>query len=271
MLRDAVAWALTEADAGVVAGLVAALDAAGRVGAGGVDGGGVGAGGVDGPAGGGGGQAGGFGGARGGGEVGGGGGARGGGEVGGVGVLDDFGGFGEVAVLRAAAADFPGDAGLIVALLMNLVTLRRGEALFAPAGVLHAYQRGLGVELMAASDNVLRGGLTPKHVDVPELLHVLDARPGPAPVVKPRPVAPGAVEFVPPVPDFALTHADVSAPVEFALRGPAIVLATVGEVTVSAGGASATLAPGDAVCLVGEPVVRADGAGELFLAQPGLP
>jgi mannose-6-phosphate isomerase len=83
----------------------------------------------------------------------------------------------EIAVLRAAASDFPGDGGLIVALLMNLVTLRRGEGLFAPAGVLHAYQSGLGVELMAASDNVMRGGLTPKHVDVPELLHVLDATP----------------------------------------------------------------------------------------------
>ena len=61
----------------------------------------------------------------------------------------------EIEALRTAASDFPGDRGLFVALLMNLVVLHRGEALFAPAGVLHAYQSGLGVELMAASDNVL--------------------------------------------------------------------------------------------------------------------
>ena len=61
---------------------------------------------------------------------------------------------------------------------MNLVTLRRGEGLFVPAGVLHAYLAGLGVELMAASDNVLRGGLTPKHIDVAELLAVLDSDAG---------------------------------------------------------------------------------------------
>ena len=100
----------------------------------------------------------------------------------------------EIASLRIAARDFPGDRGLFVALLMNLVVLHRGEALFAPAGVLHAYQSGLGVELMAASDNVLRGGLTPKHVDVPELLRVLDPSVGPAPLVAPQPLADGVAK-----------------------------------------------------------------------------
>ena len=76
----------------------------------------------------------------------------------------------ELELVRELDAGFPGDPGIVVALLMNLVTLRRGEGLFVPAGVLHAYLDGLGVELMAASDNVLRGGLTPKHVDVAELL-----------------------------------------------------------------------------------------------------
>ena len=69
---------------------------------------------------------------------------------------------------------YPGDAGVLAALLLNRVTLAPGEALFLPAGNLHAYLSGAGVELMANSDNVLRGGLTPKHVDVPELLRVLD-------------------------------------------------------------------------------------------------
>lgn len=69
---------------------------------------------------------------------------------------------------------YPGDVGVLSALLLNRVDLRPGEGLYLPAGNLHAYLRGTAVELMASSDNVLRGGLTPKHVDVPELLRVLD-------------------------------------------------------------------------------------------------
>jgi mannose-6-phosphate isomerase len=72
---------------------------------------------------------------------------------------------------------YPGDAGVLAALLLNRVTLGPGEAIFLPAGNLHAYLRGIGLEVMANSDNVLRGGLTPKHVDVPELLRVLDFTP----------------------------------------------------------------------------------------------
>lgn len=88
----------------------------------------------------------------------------------------------ELALARRLDQDFPGDPGIVVALLMNLVTLRRGEGLFVPAGVLHAYLEGLGVEIMAASDNVLRGGLTPKHVDATELVAVLDDTTGVPPV-----------------------------------------------------------------------------------------
>ncbi|MFT4213948.1 MAG: mannose-6-phosphate isomerase, class I [Microbacterium sp.] len=219
VLREAVAWALTDAEPATVTQLASALDAA----------------------------------------------ASDGDTAGGA--LAEFAD--EIAVLRCAAADFPGDAGLIVALLMNHVRLSRGEALFAPAGVLHAYQYGLGVELMAASDNVLRGGLTPKHVDVPELLRVLDARPGPAPLVTPRAVADGVWEFAPGVPDFALTRATVSAPVELALRGPAIVLATAGSVRVAAGAASVELGAGQGAYLGDERTVTLTGAGEAFVAQPG--
>jgi mannose-6-phosphate isomerase len=69
---------------------------------------------------------------------------------------------------------YPGDAGVLAALLLNRLVLEPGEAIFLPAGNLHAYLRGTGIEVLANSDNVLRGGLTPKHVDVPELLRVLD-------------------------------------------------------------------------------------------------
>ncbi len=72
---------------------------------------------------------------------------------------------------------YPGDAGVLASLLLNRITLAPGEAIFLPAGNLHTYLRGVAVEVMANSDNVLRGGLTPKHVDVPELLRVLDFTP----------------------------------------------------------------------------------------------
>jgi mannose-6-phosphate isomerase len=72
---------------------------------------------------------------------------------------------------------YPGDAGVLAALLLNRISLSPGEAIFLSAGNLHTYLHGVAVEVMANSDNVLRGGLTPKHVDVPELLRVLDFNP----------------------------------------------------------------------------------------------
>jgi mannose-6-phosphate isomerase len=74
---------------------------------------------------------------------------------------------------------YPGDAGVLAALLLNRISLKPGEGIFLPAGNLHSYLHGVGMEVMANSDNVLRGGLTPKHVDVPELLRVLDFDPVP--------------------------------------------------------------------------------------------
>src|SRR6185312_2226160 len=90
---------------------------------------------------------------------------------------------GEARMALELSERYPGDAGVLAALLLNLVVLQPGEALYLPAGNLHAYLSGAGVELMANSDNVLRGGLTSKHVDVPELLRVLDFRSGQPPVL----------------------------------------------------------------------------------------
>jgi mannose-6-phosphate isomerase len=79
---------------------------------------------------------------------------------------------------------YPGDAGVLAASLLNRLVLAPGEAIFLPAGNLHSYLHGAGVEILANSDNVLRGGLTPKHVDVPELLRVLDFSVGDMPVLR---------------------------------------------------------------------------------------
>ncbi len=75
------------------------------------------------------------------------------------------------------AVEYPHDIGILSPLFLNLIQLKPGQALFLPEGELHAYLDGTGIELMANSDNVLRGGLTTKHVDVPELLKVLNFKP----------------------------------------------------------------------------------------------
>ena len=74
---------------------------------------------------------------------------------------------------------YPGDIGVLYPLIFNLLNLDPGEAIYIPAGELHTYLKGVGMELMANSDNVVRGGLTPKHVDVPELLRIVNFSPGP--------------------------------------------------------------------------------------------
>ncbi len=179
----------------------------------------------------------------------------------------------ELTAARGIARAYPGDPGVVVALLMNYVSLARGEAIYVPAGVLHAYLSGLGVELMAASDNVLRGGLTPKHIDVEELMGIVDPRPDAPPRLAPREVAAGVEVFAPGIPDFELWRAS-AAPGEdrrIPLHGPAIALAVAGEVSVvGASGASVALRPGRAAFATPdehELVVR--GEGEVFVAQSG--
>jgi mannose-6-phosphate isomerase len=81
---------------------------------------------------------------------------------------------------------YPGDVGVLCVLLLNLVKLEPGQAMFCAAGDLHAYLNGFAVELMANSDNVLRGGLTAKHVDVPELMKTLTFNSGGVEIIEPK-------------------------------------------------------------------------------------
>ncbi len=176
----------------------------------------------------------------------------------------------ELDVLRAIVRDFPGDPGIVVALLMNLVVLHRGEAVFAPAGVLHAYQDGLGVELMAASDNVLRGGLTPKHIDVAELLRIVDTQPG-VPAILGRRDAAEPMVFDVGVADFRLRRVTSSADgeVAMALAGPTIVLAVSGGPSVATAGREIDLAPGEAAYADDETELILRGEGTVYVAEPG--
>jgi mannose-6-phosphate isomerase len=131
---------------------------------------------------------------------------------------------------------YPGDPGVILALLMNHVWLEPGEALYLPAGNIHAYLSGLGIEIMASSDNVLRGGLTPKHVDVAELERVLTFEGGPVNLVETRELSRGLVEYQTPVDDFILYRAELSGEIILAdlnVPGASIILCTAGEIAVS--------------------------------------
>lgn len=170
---------------------------------------------------------------------------------------------------------YPGDPGSVVALLLRVVELAPGEAIHLPAGNLHAYLHGAGVEVMASSDNVLRGGLTPKHVDVDALLEVVDARFLPTPWVPGRAGGPddadGEVVHATPTPHFRLSHLALgAAPVALPPRGPQVLLAVGGEAQVTADGATITVPRGQAA-FVGAAAreVAVTGAGQLFRATPG--
>ncbi|MGD9045182.1 MAG: mannose-6-phosphate isomerase, class I [Desulfobacterales bacterium] len=113
------------------------------------------------------------------------------------------------------ACDYPNDIGVLAPILLNLICLKPGQALFLDAGELHAYLEGLGIELMANSDNVLRGGLTPKHVDVPELLRVLKFEDRDVTLLKPQKGVPNELVFRSPVAEFQLSVIDLNADAQY--------------------------------------------------------
>lgn len=154
----------------------------------------------------------------------------------------------ECAWARRLAALYPGDAGVISALLLNLVRLEPGEAIYLDAGNLHAYLEGVGVEIMASSDNVLRGGLTRKHVDVPELMRVLDFVDGPVTPSRPRAVDAFEAVYDTPAREFRLSRLRVDGTgTSRHVSAPEILLCTGGAAIVQAGaGAEIVLAKGAA-------------------------
>src|SRR3569833_57755 len=112
--------------------------------------------------------------------------------------------------------------------MCNNLRLAPGEAVFLPAGNLHAYLSGAGVEVMASSDNVLRGWLTSKHVDLAALIEVLDFTDGRVPVIHPV-LGPGGLRYPVPVEDFDLTRCQVGADAGvLTTSGPQVLLCTAG-------------------------------------------
>jgi mannose-6-phosphate isomerase len=178
------------------------------------------------------------------------------------------------AAVTHMAEDHPGDVGLVCSLLMNHAVVQPGQALFMGAGGVHAYIRGTGIELMANSDNVIRAGLTPKHIDIPELVRVLDPEVA-VPVLTARHVADGVEEFDTPVPEFRLrrlTATASGAPLPVPADGqPRILLCVEGEATAaSPDGGALVLAKGRSCFLsAADHGVTLAGGALLFLASPG--
>ncbi|GAA1486911.1 mannose-6-phosphate isomerase, class I [Brachybacterium fresconis] len=199
------------------------------------------------------------------------------------------------------AEDHPGDPGVVAALLLNPVTLDAGEAMYVPAGALHAYIHGMGLEVMAASDNVLRAGLTPKKVDADEVLQCVSVTAAPPLRVAPERQSATSIAYYAPVDDFelALTELPGTAesgesmasgapeatgasgatgapegsgdePVRIPGSGPRIVLGLEGEMTLSTGSGTHALAAGQAVFVpAAEGTLRAHGHGRF--AQASVP
>ena len=170
---------------------------------------------------------------------------------------------------------YPGDAGVLAALLLNRLVLGPGEAIFLPAGNLHAYLRGTALEVLANSDNVLRGGLTPKHVDVPELLRVLDFGYGDMTVTTGEPVGARHV-YRTTAPEFELSRLewrDDSAPVRLPGGTPRILVTIDGELTVAAAEEKLVLPRGRAMWIpASDPEITltpAETWTRAFAATPG--
>lgn len=166
------------------------------------------------------------------------------------------------------AHHFPGDAGVIAAMLLNYVQLQPGEALFLGAGVPHAYLDGLGVEIMATSDNVLRCGLTPKHIDVPELLRIVRFEATDPGILRPEASPSGEELYETPIDEFRLSRFDLSpgaAPVDLTAATPQILLCTAGALRTGDFG----LVPGDSVFVPAGENAEVSGAGTLFRATVG--
>ncbi len=164
---------------------------------------------------------------------------------------------------------YPGDAGIVLALALNLVVLEPGQALYLPAGNLHAYLEGTGVEIMASSDNVLRGGLTPKHIDVAELSRVLDFHAGPASLV-PTERRGSELHYVTAAREFALSRFELAGETASVgpVSGPEIVVATSGKFDVRRGSENLRLASGASVFIAAERGPYAlSGTGTAFRAR----
>ncbi len=172
-------------------------------------------------------------------------------------------------VVGQTAADRPDDLGVLATLLLRHLVLAPGEALFMPAGGIHAYLCGVGVELLGNSDNVLRAGLTGKHVDVAELLRVVDPAVA-VPLIEPTAIGGGTWVYECAAEQLRLYRVDLTGdPVPLPGSGPRLVLCLDGDAVLHAG-STLTLARGTAAFVsAADPAVTVAGHGTVYAAATG--
>lgn len=179
--------------------------------------------------------------------------------------------------LISRVADAHGaEPGVLAVPLLNHLRLQPGEAIFLDAGLIHAYVSGLGVEAMAPSNNVLRGGLTTKHIDVPHLFEVVRYEPTLPTVVQPEVEAADGVRvrsYCPPVPEFSVHEINLTEGTHQwrSRMGPAVLVTTEGSLDVSCGTGSATVAQGESVFLSADSptLVASRGRARAYLTTVG--
>ena len=181
---------------------------------------------------------------------------------------------------------YPDDPGVLISLLLHLVALQPGEAIYLAARQLHAYLDGIAVEVMAASDNVLRAGFTQKHVDVAEVLRIVDFSQLDTPLIEPERLAPGLVAWSPGVPEFTLLRARLGETEGEEARGddcaervvvpapyPMVLVATSGRVRVERIGAElsevASVGRGQSLYVSAGEDIELSGLADVFLATVG--
>lgn len=181
----------------------------------------------------------------------------------------------DLAAYAEVARAHPGDPGLLAALMLRRVRLEPGEALFLGSGVPHAYLSGLGVEVMASSDNVLRCGLTSKHVDRDELVRVVRFTARPGHLLTPTAGEAGEELYPAPVDDFRLSRfrlRGADRPRPLASGAPQILLCVEGraEAASAATGARLRIGPGRSLYVPASEAVSLTGGGVVFRATVGL-
>jgi len=168
------------------------------------------------------------------------------------------------------AQTYPGDPGVVISLLCNHLKLAPGEAVFLPAGNLHAYLSGAGVEVMASSDNVLRGGLTVKHVDLAALIEVLDFTDRKVPVLHPV-LGPGGLRYPVPVEDFDLTRCQLDTGAgTLTTAGPQVLFCTEGRAVLASSDGELVLEKGASAFVPAGVPLSATGPAVLYRATTNL-
>jgi mannose-6-phosphate isomerase len=168
------------------------------------------------------------------------------------------------------AQTYPGDPGVVISLMCNHLKLEPGEAVYLPAGNLHAYLSGAGVEVMASSDNVLRGGLTTKHVDLAALIEVLDFTDAKIPVLRPV-LGPAGLRYPVPVDDFDLTRCQLDAGSgTLTTRGPQVLFCTEGRAVLTSPDGRLVLGKGGSAFVPAGLPLSATGPAVLYRTTTNL-